>query len=293
MGTVIRIPPPNTAEWLTSMDPGGLFEQWHSACKETYTKHAPAAGRTQFARLGFEKMTFLDRGKAETLRQRIDKLAASPASLVKTGEYQDKVHELHDHYLFWVLEQVLNPEVEHRAYHYFKSEFCVHWYMYTRAYPYPKPDESFLWHRDGGPESFVNLMVYLNGTDEHGGGTQFIDKINTKKIAEAGYSYPAVANRLRDISEFAAKIDIDYKPVASSVEPGEGFMFQPTQVLHCGLLPTKGPRYVMFINLLPSSCPWREAFRRWTKRHMETVAGNWTPSHIALLAGTDGPTVIS
>ncbi|MCH7936879.1 MAG: hypothetical protein IH994_07290, partial [Proteobacteria bacterium] len=60
------------------------------------------AGETDLLRQGFEKKTILDRAAAEKIRIRIDALAAVSENLLKTGEYQDKVHEPKDDFLFSV-----------------------------------------------------------------------------------------------------------------------------------------------------------------------------------------------
>lgn len=275
------------------MDPGGLYEQWHAACREWRRDAPPPAGETDLIGRGFEKMTFLDPAVAEKIRIRIDAIAVVPENLIVTGEYQDKVHEPKEDFLFSVLEEVFSGEVERRIAHVFETEFIVHWYMYTRVHPHPAADESFLWHRDRGPDAFINIMVYLNGTGEHGGGTQLLDSDATEKIAQAGYAYPNVVDREGDLSEYAEKAGIPFEPTQPALEPGEGLIFRPTRVLHRGWLPTKGPRHVLFLNLMPSPCPWREGFQRWNKGCMEAIAGNWTSSHMALLAGEDGPTVIA
>ena len=43
---------------------------------------------------------------------------------------------------------------------------------------------------------------------------------------------------------------------------GQGVLFQPATVLHRGVSPSRGPRYVLTLCLLPSPVPWQEALRR-------------------------------
>lgn len=293
MTAEIRIPQLDTPEWDASMATGGLFDQWHAACRERHGGGIADAADTDLMRLGFEKMAFLDGETAEKLRNRIDLIADIPGRLIESGNGQDKVNESSDKHLFSLLGKVFHPEAERRITHYFGCDFFVHWYLLSRTHPSPAPNVSFLWHRDWGPETFLNMMIYLNGTGEHGGGTQFLDMQTTKKLAAAGYDYPPVSERLSDLSELAEKAGAEYNPAGLSLAPGEGFIFQPTKVLHRGILPTQGTRYVLFLNLMPSCCPWREGFRRWTMNYMESVASNWSPNHFAVLAGDDGPTVIS
>ncbi|MCH7937836.1 MAG: hypothetical protein IH994_12230 [Proteobacteria bacterium] len=292
METVVRMPAPDSPEWVHSLDPGGVFDQWHDACREWCSDMGIAADDSDFARRGFEKMTFMDPAAADDLRRRVDAGAETPDNVTDIGDYQDTVKEGNPDFLFGLLETLLTLDLERRVMGYFQSHFFVHWYQFTRAYPHPKADSSFLWHRDGGPGAFVNIMVYLNPAGEHGGGTQLLDRETTAKLAQAGYDYPDVVDRVGDLSEYAEAAGVSCEPWESAMNLGEGLIFQPDRVLHRGLLPTRGTRYVLFLNLLPSCRPWREGFRRWPLNFMEIVAGNWTVDYIPLLAADDGPRIV-
>jgi len=290
--TAIRLPQPNSPEWIASMDPGGVFEQWHDVCREWVADQVPA-DHSEFAGGGFEKMPFLETAEASTVKAHIEEASMVAGNVKPTGEYQDTVREESSEYLFGLLGKILNDDVSDRIRSYFQSEFFVHWFQFARAYPHPNPSDSFLWHRDGGPKAFVNIMIYLNPTEEHGGNTHFLDIETTAKLARVGYEFPNVEERLGDLTELAAKAGAKYEPFISTINAGEGLIFKAREVLHRGVLPTMGPRYVMFINLMPSFRPWRDGFERWPMNFMEIVAGNWTTDYIQALAGDDGPTVIS
>jgi len=289
---IIRLPQPNSPEWVASMDPGGVFDQWHDVCREWAAPESFPADQSDFAKDGFEKRTFLDPTEAENLQAHIEAASLVPENVKATGEYQDTVREESSEYLFGLLEKILNDDVSDRIKSYFQSEFFAHWFQFARAYPHPNPSDSFLWHRDGGPGAFVNIMVYLNPTEEHGGNTHFLDIETTAKLAHAGYEFPNVAERVGDLGPLAEKAGARYAPFITNVNAGEGLIFKAREVLHRGVLPTTGPRYVVFVNLMPSYRPWREGFERWPMNFMEIVAGNWTTDYIQALAGDDGPTVI-
>ena len=47
-----------------------------------------------------------------------------------------------------------------------------------------------------------------------------------------------------------------------ALRAGEGLLIQPASVLHRGISPKRGPRFVLALCLLPSPIHWREALRR-------------------------------
>ncbi|WP_447971241.1 hypothetical protein [Nitrospira sp. M1] len=158
--------------------------------------------------------------------------------------------------------KIFTPAFEQKLVQYFKSEFCIYWHTILRASPSPQARRSFLWHCDKGPSCHIKLLLYLNATDEHGGNTKFLDRRTTKKFAETGYLFGPVDARQADLSTLANTANIEFQPKQWDMQPGDGILFEPSQILHCGILPTKGPRYVIAFCLLPSPIPWHEAFNR-------------------------------
>ena len=47
-------------------------------------------------------------------------------------------------------------------------------------------------------------------------------------------------------------------------------LFQPARVLHSGITPRHGPRYVLALCLLPSPVPWRTALARGAQIDLRT-----------------------
>ena len=136
----------------------------------------------------------------------------------------------------------------------------MYWHTFLRALPSSDSRRSFLWHCDKGPSCHLKLLLYFNGTDEHGGNTQFLDRRVTDEFTKTGYLFGPVDARQEDLSDLAKDLSIDYSPQQWDIQQGEGIVFEPSKVLHRGILPTKGPRYVLALCLLPSPIPWQEAF---------------------------------
>lgn len=159
-----------------------------------------------------------------------------------------------------LFERILTPEVEQRVRTFFGSEYFVYWYHVTRSAPVPQLGmNSFRWHCDRGPREHLKLLFYLNGWEEHGGGTEFLDLESTRRIAASGYVFAPVETRLADLSPIAQEFGVAYAPWQPEMRAGEGILFQPAGVLHKGQLSTLGPRYVVTLCILPSPIPWRAA----------------------------------
>ena len=165
-----------------------------------------------------------------------------------------------------LLEHALTSDLDGRVLRFFRSEYYVHWYSVTRAIPVPQVGlNSFRWHCDRGPRGHLKLLLYLNGFEEHGGSTELLDLETTRRLEASGYVYAPVKTRVHDLGPLAERFGARYEPWAPRMLAGEGLLFQPTSVLHRGLLPTAGPRYVVTVCLLPSPIPWRRALER--RRH--------------------------
>ena len=161
------------------------------------------------------------------------------------------------------MEAFLTPEVGERVVRFFGSQYLVYWYSVHRAVPVPELKfNSFRWHCDKGPRAHLKLLVYLNDYAEHGGGTEFLDLESTRKLATTGYVFGRVKTRTSDLGPLAARVGVDLAPSSTEPSAGEGMLFQPSNVLHRGLLPTRGPRVVVTLCLLPSPIPWRDALER-------------------------------
>lgn len=95
---------------------------------------------------------------------------------------------------------------------------------------------------------------------EHRGNTIFLDRATTARFAQSGYVFGSVKKRTDDLTDLARQEGITLKPHSWDMKAGEGVAFEPSQVLHRGILPSTGFRYVLAFCLLPSPIPWDQAF---------------------------------
>ena len=117
-----------------------------------------------------------------------------------------------------------------------------------------------------------------------GGGTDFLGCEATERLAAVGYGFPLLEARLPDLTDLALRAGVDYPPPFAALAPGEGFLFRARDVLHRGILPTRGPRYVLSLVVLPSPETWKESLERWPLKRMQ-VPPHWDPKFMTAVGG--------
>ncbi len=146
---------------------------------------------------------------------------------------------------------------------FFESEYLVHWALLSRN---PIAGErgivSFKWHCDKGPARHLKLLFYLNGSEEHGGNTEFIEIDGSTRVAEKGYLFGRTRKRTREISVLSKLAGYELRSKMKPIRAGEAVIFPPATVLHRGISPTRSARSVLTLCILPSPVHWTEAFER-------------------------------
>lgn len=237
------------------------YERYHSLCRRSLRREI-SGEVTPLQDKGVERLRVLSEADAAELREQVHgRFGSHPFR--NNG---DRVFEYRiDDPVFSrsLLEAVLTPGVDEQATRFFRSEYFVHWFVVNRTMP--RPDEnfnSFLWHCDRGPSAHLKLLVYLNGVDEHDGRTEFLDLPATRDLARSGYLFGRVADRRADLGSLAERVGAEFAPNSWRLTSGEALLFQPSNVLHRGLMPSRAARTMLAICLLPSPVPWRDALAR-------------------------------
>ena len=237
------------------------YERYHVQCRAAFRQELSDEA-TPLVEQGVDHLhSMTATAAASTLRQIRERFEAR--SFRKNA---DRVHSYRiddERFAEQLLAAALSPEADARIKRFFGSEYLVHWYVVNRANPGPDQNRnSFLWHCDKGPRAHLKLLVYLNGEEEHGGRTEFLDLKATQALARSGYLFGRVADRRADLAPLAERVGADYRPRSWRMAPGEALLFQPSSVLHRGVMPIRAARYMLSICLLPSPVPWDEALRR-------------------------------
>jgi hypothetical protein len=239
----------------------GGYSDYHAFCRRQRVREVPA-GSPPLLRRGYEVVSAIDAEAAAELRRRIE--ANFECAVARRKSQHLRVYAIDDEeFRRALLGHVMSAELDDRALRFFESEYFVHELEVTRATPIKKLRfNSFRWHCDRGPRMHLKLLLYLNDFEEHEGNTEFLDLECTGRIAATGYLYAPVRTRRTDLSELAERVGAPYAPWSSELRAGEGIVFQPGSVLHRGLLPTRGSRFVVTVCLQPSPIPWRDALDR-------------------------------
>jgi hypothetical protein len=237
------------------------YAAYHDFCRRRFARTLdPAPG--PIVEKGRELLRVLDASAAREIQRDVEARFESRPSEPKSPHLRNFVID-DEGWSLALLERIVTREVDARAARFFGSEFFVYWFTITQATPVRELGRnSFRWHCDRGPVGHLKLLLYLNGFDEHGGGTEFLDLETTRGLESSGYVFAPVKTRVADLTSLAARVGVPYAPWAPVMRAGEGILFQPSNVLHRGMLPTHGRRYVITLCLLPSPIPWRDAFER-------------------------------
>jgi len=237
------------------------YADYHAFCRSRFTR-SPAPGPAPILEEGRERLRVLDASAAREIRREVEtRFRCHPT--VEKSRHLESFDVDDERWSRDLLERIVTREVDERAARFFGSEYFVYWFTITRAAPVPELGlNSFRWHCDRGPVGHLKLLLYLNGCEEHGGGTEFLDLDATRGLQASGYVFAPVKTRVVDLAPIAARSGVPYAPWSPEMRAGEGILFQPASVLHRGALPTHGPRYVVTVCLLPSPIPWRDAYDR-------------------------------
>ena len=255
------------------------FGPYGTVCRTRFRRHAETRQDAALRARGFEYPSVLSPRRARELLCRV---SADDQTTVKKGNANLRGYHLDDRARRVLLDAVLTPEVDAMLTGFFASEYLVYWISVTVTPPDPERQTvSFRWHCDKGPAAHLKLLVYLNGTPEHGGNTEFIDLADTEGVARRGYVFGRTRHRTADVERLARIAGRPITPRRQPLHAGDGVVFQPARVLHRGILPTHAPRYALTLCLLPSPVHWCEALDRGVMADLN-VNDKW-PAHASEL----------
>jgi hypothetical protein len=255
------------------------FGRYTAACRSRFRRPRAVGRQTPLHARGFQHMRVLRPAQAHELLRRI---SAHDHTGVKKGSANLRGYPLDETARRELLDAVLTPDVDALLSGFFDSKYLVYWMSATVTPPDPEQQTvSFRWHCDKGPAEHLKMIVYLNGTPEHGGNTEFVDLADTERVARRGYVFGRTRSRTDDIERLSHVAGHPLSPCRQPLEAGDGVVFQPARVLHRGIVPTHAPRYALTLCLLPSPVPWREALNRGVMVDL-SVDDKW-PAHASEL----------
>lgn len=229
------------------------YEAWQTHCRLHLTRPLAAnAGQGPVVELGFVTLKVMSPTLATELITDIEQ--RQDVARLKRDSAKLEGYELADPALVQrLLDAVLTSAVDHHCLEFFRSEYMVYWYTLSRtAVSEEAASVSFRWHCDQGPRTHLKLLVYLNDYREHGGGTSYLDLAGSAAVARTGYMFARGSRRTDSLTELAALAGRELEAYDHHPQAGDAVLFQPARVLHSGITPHLGPRYVLTLCLLPS-----------------------------------------
>lgn len=279
----LDLDPERASQTYALFDDQQGYQSYAQHCRQRFsgTRDSTPSLLTQEGLEHLPIMSALEAG--ELLSQTLDRTDESMTNKPQI-DYSDILMIRDKVFLETWFRKIFQPALTAKLTGYFQSHFLIYWYTFLKAKPAEKPIRSFLWHCDKGPSCHLKILVYLNDIQEHHGNTMFLDRSVTAQFGKAGYVFGSVKKRAEDLSALAQEHHISFQPHMWEMKAGEGIIFEPSQVLHKGILPSTGFRYVLAFCLLPSLIPWQEAF---VKSHCQGFGRryNWdiTPQELIQL----------
>lgn len=274
-----RVDPAQEAE-LLALPPMFRHLAYHLICRSVYAQtvgEPPDPPSLEFREAGVTTIpAVIPRNLALKLSAfATELLAAAKDSIKEKSEYQaDGANltvpipaEFRSVFLD-LLPTIFAPAVARPIEHTLASHFRIdHWALY-RTRPVPVAQGSFQWHRDLAPMGQIHIMLYLTDSGPEGGGTEFLSLADTRRMAEAGYAFPNVGERISELSDLIGAEAEAIRPIRPRPNAGDAILFAATRVLHRGILPKRGFRDVLLLVLHPSTQPWRHELEDFGSSHI-------------------------
>lgn len=242
---------------------------WDARCAQVFSRE-PGQGSV-FGREGVEYLRLMDADTAARFAAMIDKAAANPGRTEDVGCGIERISLGRREDALEITEAMLNSDIDARLTEFFQSEYWVGQFAAQKVSPSKDKDMSFKWHKDGGPEKHVKIILYLSDSAETGGRTDFINQAHTRRLAEAGYDFISTNSRRADLSGLAAEHGVEYEIISRGFKAGEAVIFKPGFVLHRGIEPESGVRTTVTLLLMPGKNHWRKEFARRNFSRMQAV----------------------
>ena len=270
--------PRRTAAARHDFDVERGFDRYAEFCRRRLARPVPS-GADEIAAAGVELLPILSAARAAEVLSAIKAASSGIQPNDKGIDYSEVLAFDRADALLPVFEEVLGDAVDEKLLRQFGSEYLIYSYGVIRTLPRSESRRSFLWHCDRGPRRFLKILLYLNGTESHGGNTEFLDRSTTQEFERLGYVFGPNKRRSADLAPLARKNGVRYEPRLWPIKGGEALLFEPAGALHRGIMPSRGERYLLSLMLMPSPLPWRAAFEAAARtRFCETNAGAW-PAH--------------
>lgn len=258
--------PRRVAKVFAEYDERRGYAAWHARCKAALARPlTPRDAPGPVSQQGFVTQPVMSGETAAELLAAVGVERGKEPERLKRDSAKLKGYDLEDPAVLRQLARsALTAEIDAHCLDFFGSEYFIYWCTLSRTAPLSegRPTVSFMWHCDRGPRTHLKLLVYLNDYSEHGGGTSYLDLAASEAVARSGYVFARGRRRTASLEELSA---LAQRPLAAYdhlPRAGDAVLFQPSRVLHRGIAPTLGPRYVLTLCLLPSPITWSAALER-------------------------------
>lgn len=211
------------------------YRQFHLNCQKNFQR-----GPITNPFSGIEKVSVLDEEQCEEIIRHIE---------------DEDVYD--PRYRIKVMQQIADS-IDDRIVSYFGSEYSPIWMRFYANRPGMdwRDKYSFYWHCDGGPTKHLKLLLYLNSSEDSGGNTEFVDYMTTLEFKRIGYVCCTLDLRFSELQNLSDRYGIPWEPQKFDIKAGEGILFEPFNIMHKGVWPDKGTRYLVQVCFTAGHVHW-------------------------------------
>lgn len=275
-----KLSPERSREARRTYDDCGNYAAWAAYCRTRLERSAgpgPGPGGS-LGRSGVEIVPVLTAADAADVKAAILRRGCCTQPRKKDIDYADVLRFDECSFLLPMLERLLSPEIDARLVAHFRSEYFIYSFSVSRTMPARQSRRSFLWHCDRGPRDFLKLNLFLDPTTEHGSTTEFINRTDSMALERLGYTFGPNRRRVTDLAPLAARAGIALRLIRPDMKAGAALLFEPSNVLHRGILPSHGIRHMVSLMIAPSPIPWQSGWAATVRnRTAEQNQGRWPP----------------
>lgn len=248
----LGLDPARATNRLAEYDTVRGFDAYADHCR---TGHPAPDGTGALARDGVDLLDVMPSAAATALRDRLAGLPLLPPRDVDV-DFTD-CFDLPPAFEQEIIAAVLTTPVAAAIERHFGSPFMLYNMHVSRLSTGAAAKRSLLWHCDSGPSRHLKLLTYLDDSEATGGNTAFLDRGSSDRFLAVGYTFGPLGSRRTDLMPIARRYGIRYQPLTWQIRPGQGLLFEPSRVLHRGVVPGMAPRHIVTMLLLPSAARWQ------------------------------------
>ena len=160
-----------------------------------------------------------------------------------------------------ILDCLRSPSINTALLNFFHSNYRVEWATCYRSVPSQEIAGSWYWHSDSYPPHTLKMFLHLTPATAETGATEIMNREDTLAYRKAGYFGQQMDERLADLTDFAKKHNIPYRPHHFDAAAGDVTLLN-SNFFHRAVAPRTNHRDIISFFLVPNILTWEEQIEK-------------------------------